>query len=153
MVSVPAHLAEDLRAAVIKSWGLNLCAKKARWFSDTVAAALVPKNVSGVGVVARALNRDNVPGGPGLPKLASVSCHLDHLGELTEVRLMAAISRAEMIMLNYGIKVALLSGTTTAKKYWPYHFAPYELSARETHNNRKETNGTHSISRSAVVKS
>jgi alanine-glyoxylate transaminase/serine-glyoxylate transaminase/serine-pyruvate transaminase len=147
LVSVPAHLAEDLRAAVIKSWGLNLCAKKARWFSDTVAAALVPKNVSGAGVVARALNRDNVSGGPGLSKLASVLCPLDHLGELTEVRLMAAISGAEMIMLNRGIKVALVSGTTAAKKYWPHHFAPPKLSARETHNNRKETNGTHSISR------
>jgi alanine-glyoxylate transaminase/serine-glyoxylate transaminase/serine-pyruvate transaminase len=147
LVSVPAHLAEDLRAAVIKSWGLNLCAKKARWFSDTVAAALMPKNVSGAGVIARALNRDNVSGGTGLSKLASVLCPLDHLGELTEVRLMAAISGAEMIMLNCGIKVALVSGTAAAKKYWLHHFAPYELSARETHNNRKETNGTHSISR------
>jgi alanine-glyoxylate transaminase/serine-glyoxylate transaminase/serine-pyruvate transaminase len=83
---------------------LKLCAKKARWSSDTVAAALVPKNFSRAGVIARALNRYNVSGGLYLAKLASALCPLGHLGELTEVRLMAAISGAEMVMLNGGIK-------------------------------------------------
>jgi len=71
---------------------------------------------------------------------------IGHLGDMTEVHLVAAISGAEMAMLHCSIKVAPGSGTT-AKRYWRHHSARSELSAREIHNNTKETNGTHSISR------
>ncbi|NDF70657.1 MAG: aminotransferase class V-fold PLP-dependent enzyme [Betaproteobacteria bacterium] len=37
------YLAEGARAAVQKGWGLQLCAKEPKWYSDTVSAVMVPE--------------------------------------------------------------------------------------------------------------
>ena len=146
------YLAEGVRAAVTKGWGLKLCAKEAKWYSDTVSAVLLPEGINGADVIARAFNRYNVSLGAGLSKVAGKLFRIGHLGDMNEVHLMAAIAGAEMAMLDCGVKVTPGSGTAAAGEYWRNHPAPSGLSARDTHNHSKDTHGTHSLSRSAVVK-
>jgi hypothetical protein len=71
---------------------------------------------------------------------------------MNEVHLMAAIAGPEMAMLDCGIKFTPGSGTAAAGEYWRNHVAPFGLIAHDTHNHNKETHGTHSLSRSAVIK-
>ena len=146
------YLAEGVRAAVTKGWGLKLCAKEARWYSDTVSAVMVPEGINGADVIARAFNRYNVSLGAGLSKVAGKLFRIGHLGDMNEVHLRAAIAGTEMAMRDCGIKVTPGSGTAAAGEYWRNHVAPFGLIARDAHNHNKETHGTHSISRSAVIK-
>jgi len=146
------YLAEGVRAAATKGWGLKLCAKEARWYSDTVSAVMVPEGINGADVIARAFNRYNVSLGAGLSKVAGKLFRIGHLGDMNEVHLMAAIAGAEMAMLDCGIKVTPGSGTAAAGEYWRNHVAPFGLIARDAHIHNKETHGTNSISRSAVIK-
>jgi len=146
------YLAEGVRAAVTKGWGLKLCAKEAKWYSDTVSAVMVPEGVNGAEVIARASNRYNVSLGAGLSKVAGKLFRIGHLGDMNEVHLMAAIAGAEMAMLDCGIQVTPGSGVAAASEYWRHHAAPSGLLARGTSNDHKDTHATHSLSRSAVVK-
>ncbi len=122
-----AYLAEGARAAVLDGWGLKLCAKDKRWYSNTVSAVMVPEGVNGADVIARAYNRYNVSLGAGLSKVAGKLFRIGHLGDLNEVHLMAAIAGAEMAMLDCGIKVQPGSGVAAASKYWREHRAPVGL--------------------------
>ncbi|HUL42386.1 MAG TPA: aminotransferase class V-fold PLP-dependent enzyme, partial [Burkholderiales bacterium] len=45
------YLAEGVRAAVMKGWGLKLCAKEPKWYSDTVSAIVVPEGINGAHVI------------------------------------------------------------------------------------------------------
>src|ERR1700757_2208781 len=66
-------LAEGVRVAV-KAWGLQLCAKEPKWYSDTVSAVIVPQGTNGADVVDVAFRRYNLALGAGSPKsLASCS--------------------------------------------------------------------------------
>ena len=122
-----AYLAEGARAAVLDGWGLKLCAKDKRWYSNTVSAVMVPEGVNGADVISRAYNRYNVSLGAGLSKVAGKLFRIGHLGDLNEVHLMAAIAGAEMAMLDCGIKVQPGSGVAAASKYWREHRAPVGL--------------------------
>ncbi len=146
------YLAEGVRAAVIKGWGLKLCAKEAKWYSDTVSAVMVPEGANGADVIARAFNRYNVSLGAGLSKVAGKLFRIGHLGDMNEVHLMAAIAGAEMAMLDCGIAVTPGSGVAAAGEYWRTNPAPSGLLTRGSSNDNKESHGTHSLPRSAVVK-
>lgn len=145
------YLAEGVRAAVTKGWGLKLCAKEAKWYSDTVSAVMLPEGVNGAEMIAHAFNRYNVSLGAGLSKVAGKLFRIGHLGDMNEVHLMAAIAGAEMAMLDCGIEVKPGSGVAAAGEYWRHHTAPAGLLARGGANT-KDTHGTHSLPRSAVVK-
>jgi len=146
------YLAEGVRAAVIKGWGLKLCAKEAKWYSDTVSAILVPEGKNGAEVIARAYSRYNVSLGAGLSKVAGKLFRIGHLGDMNEVHLMAAIAGAEMAMLDCGIPVTPGSGVAAASEYWRTNQPPSGLLIRGTPNELKESHGTNSLPRSAVVK-
>ncbi len=146
------YLAEGVRAAVTRGWGLKLCAKEAKWYSDTVSAVMVPEGANGAEVIAHAFNRYNVSLGAGLSKVAGKLFRIGHLGDMNEVHLMAAIAGAEMAMLDCGIKVTPGSGMAAASEYWRQHPAPSGLLSRGAGNISKDTHGTDRLSRSAVVK-
>ena len=129
IVARHAYLAEGARAAVLEGWGLKLCAREKRWYSNTVSAVMVPEGVNGADVIARAYNRYNVSLGAGLSKVAGKLFRIGHLGDLNEVHLMAAIAGAEMAMLDCGVKVQAGSGVAAASKYWREHRAPVGLDA------------------------
>ncbi len=124
-----AYLAEGVRAAVLKGWQLDLCAKDKQWYSNTVSAVMVPEGFNGADVIARAYNRYNVSLGAGLSKVAGKLFRIGHLGDMNEVHLMAAIAGAEMAMLDCGIKVQAGSGVAAASQYWREHRAPVGLDA------------------------
>jgi alanine-glyoxylate transaminase/serine-glyoxylate transaminase/serine-pyruvate transaminase len=112
------YLAEGVRAAVTQGWGLKLCAKEPKWYSDTVSAIVVPEGVNGAHVIDVAFRRYDLALGAGLSKVAGKVFRIGHLGDLNELMLMGAIAGAEMAMLDVGIKVTPGSGVAAASEYW-----------------------------------
>jgi alanine-glyoxylate transaminase/serine-glyoxylate transaminase/serine-pyruvate transaminase len=86
------RLAEGTRAAV-KAWGLSLCARQPKWYSDTVSAILVPPGVNGAEVIDIAYRRYNLALGAGLARMAGKLFRIGHLGDLNECMLLGG-SRA-----------------------------------------------------------
>ncbi|HEU5170830.1 MAG TPA: aminotransferase class V-fold PLP-dependent enzyme [Gemmatimonadales bacterium] len=111
------RLAEGTRAAV-KAWGLALCAREPRWYSDTVSAIMVPPGVNAAEVIDIAYRRYNLALGAGLARMAGRLFRIGHLGDLNELMLLGGIAGAEMAMRDAGIKVAPGSGVAAAQEYW-----------------------------------
>ena len=111
------HLAGGARAAV-KAWGLKLCAKEPKWYSDTVSAIMVPPGFNGADVIDRAYRRYNLALGAGLSQMAGKLFRIGHLGDLNELMLLGAIAGAEMAMRDVGIDVAYGSGVAAAQAHF-----------------------------------
>lgn len=114
------YLAEGVRAAV-GGWGLKLCAREPKWFSDTVSAVMVPEGINAAHVIDVAFRRYNLALGAGLSKVARKLFRIGHLGDLNELMLMGAIAGAEMAMLDVGIELRAGSGVAAASDYWRSH--------------------------------
>ena len=108
------RLAEGTRAAV-KAWGLELCARESKWYSDTVSAILVPAGINGAEVIDVAYRRYNLALGAGLARMAGRLFRIGHLGDLNECMLLGGIAGAEMAMRDTGIEVELGSGVAAAQ--------------------------------------
>jgi len=117
------RLAEGTRAAV-KAWGLSLCAKAPKWYSDTVSAILVPTGFNGADVIDVAYRRYSLALGAGLNKVAGKLFRIGHLGDLNELMLISGIAGAEMAMRDVGIQVTPGSGPAAAEEYWRSTAAP-----------------------------
>jgi alanine-glyoxylate transaminase/serine-glyoxylate transaminase/serine-pyruvate transaminase len=111
------HLASGARAAV-EAWGLKLCAKEAKWHSDTVTAIMVPQGFNGADVIDRAYRRYNLALGAGLSQVAGKLFRIGHLGDLNELMLLGGIAGAEMAMRDVGIEVELGSGVAAAQAHY-----------------------------------
>jgi len=112
------RLASGVRAAVLEGWGLALCARDPRSYSDTVSAILVPPNVDATALIRHAFARYNLSLGAGLARVAGKLFRIGHLGDLNEVMLLGAIAGAEMAMLDSGIPVEPGSGVAAAANVW-----------------------------------
>jgi alanine-glyoxylate transaminase / serine-glyoxylate transaminase / serine-pyruvate transaminase len=110
-------LASGVRAA-IDAWGLSLCAKEPKWYSDTVSAILVPEGVNGADVIDRAFRRYNLSLGAGLSQVAGKVFRIGHLGDVNELMLLGAIAGAEMAMRDVGIGVEPGSGVAAAQEFF-----------------------------------
>jgi alanine-glyoxylate transaminase/serine-glyoxylate transaminase/serine-pyruvate transaminase len=119
------RLAEGTRAAV-KAWGLTLCAKEPRWYSDTVSAIMVPPGFNGAEVIDIAYRRYNLALGAGLARMAGKLFRIGHLGDLNELMLLGAIAGSEMAMRDVGIKVTPGSGVAAAEEYWRTTASPLD---------------------------
>jgi alanine-glyoxylate transaminase / serine-glyoxylate transaminase / serine-pyruvate transaminase len=115
------YLAEGVRAAITEGWGLKLCARERKWYSDTVSAVVVPEGINGAHVIDVAFRRYNLALGAGLAKVAGKVFRIGHLGDLNELMLMGALAGAEMAMLDVGIRVTPGSGVAAASNYWRTH--------------------------------
>jgi alanine-glyoxylate transaminase / serine-glyoxylate transaminase / serine-pyruvate transaminase len=111
------RLAEGVRRAV-SAWGLKLCAKEPKWYSDTVSAILVPEGVDANDVVKTAYHRYNLSLGGGLSKVAGKVFRIGHLGWLNELNLIQAIAGAEMAMRDVGLEIEAGSGVAAAQEYY-----------------------------------
>jgi alanine-glyoxylate transaminase / serine-glyoxylate transaminase / serine-pyruvate transaminase len=116
-----AYLANGVRAAVMEGWNLKLCAKEPKWYSDTVSAILVPEGFDGAKVISRAYSRYNASFGAGLSKVAGKLFRIGHLGDSNEGMMLAAVSIAEVAMLDCGISVQPGSGVAAAGNYYRTH--------------------------------
>ena len=112
------YLAGGVRAAVLKGWGLKLCASAPQWYSDTVSAIMMPEGINGAEVISRAFKRYNLALGAGLSKVAGKLFRIGHLGDLNELMLLGAIAGAEMAMLDAGVPIEPGSGVAAAQKHW-----------------------------------
>lgn len=112
------RLAEGVRRAVIKGWGLETCARAPKWYSDTVTAIMVPKGINGADVIDVAYRKYNVALGAGLTDVAGKLFRIGHLGDLNEVSCCAALAGAEMAMLDVGVKIKPGSGVAAAIEYY-----------------------------------
>jgi alanine-glyoxylate transaminase/serine-glyoxylate transaminase/serine-pyruvate transaminase len=110
-------LAEGTRRAVA-AWGLTLCAKEPRWYSDTVTAIVVPEGHDARRVIARAYDRYQLSLGAGLSVVAGKVFRIGHLGDLNELMLMSALAGTEMAMRDVGLPVEAGSGVAAAGEYW-----------------------------------
>jgi len=111
------RLAEGARAAV-KGWGLELCAKEPRWYSDTVSAVMVPAGVNAAEVIDIAYRRYNLALGAGLARMSGKLFRIGHLGDLNELMLLGGLAGAEMAMRDAGIKITPGSGVAAAEESW-----------------------------------
>ena len=116
-----AHLAGGVRAAIQEGWGLKLCAKEPRWYSDTVSAIVVPEGFDAAKVIARAYSRYNTSLGAGLSKVAGKVFRIGHLGDSNEVMMLAAVAAAEIAMIDVGIPVKPGSGSAAISAYFRSH--------------------------------
>jgi alanine-glyoxylate transaminase/serine-glyoxylate transaminase/serine-pyruvate transaminase len=111
------YLASGTRAAV-EAWGLKVCAKEPKWYSETVSAIMVPEGFNGADVIDRAYRRYNLALGAGLSQMAGKLFRIGHLGDLNELMLLGAIAGAEMSMRDVGIAVEPGSGVAAAEEYF-----------------------------------
>jgi alanine-glyoxylate transaminase / serine-glyoxylate transaminase / serine-pyruvate transaminase len=119
------RLAEGTRAAV-KAWGLELCAREPRWYSDTVSAIMVPSGINGAEVIDVAYRRYDLALGAGLARMAGRLFRIGHLGDLNELMLLGAIAGAEMAMRDVGMQIVPGSGIAAAEEYWRSTARPIE---------------------------
>ena len=120
------RLAEGVRQAVA-AWGLTLCAKQPRWYSDTVSAIRVPEGCDGNEVVKQAYQRYNLSLGVGLSKVAGKVFRIGHLGSLNELMVLTALAGSEMAMRDAGIPVPLGSGVAAAQAHFLTTKRPSEI--------------------------
>ena len=111
------RLATGVRKAV-EAWGLKLCAKEAKWNSDTVSAVLVPEGIDSAEIVRRAHYGYQTSLGVGLNKVAGKVFRIGHLGWVNDVMMCGAISAAEMALRDCGVKVQPGSGVGAALEHY-----------------------------------
>jgi alanine-glyoxylate transaminase/serine-glyoxylate transaminase/serine-pyruvate transaminase len=122
------RLAEGTRRAV-SAWGLKLCAKDPKWYSDTVSAIMTPAGYNAADVIDVALKKYNLALGAGLSEVAGKLFRIGHLGDLNELMLMSAIAGSEMAMRDVGIDVTPGSGVAAAGEFWRHGVTPAKVKA------------------------
>ncbi|HYL47974.1 MAG TPA: aminotransferase class V-fold PLP-dependent enzyme [Stellaceae bacterium] len=110
------RLAEAVRRGVT-AWGLTLCAKEPKWYSDTVSAVCVPKSFNSDDVIKTAYHRYQVSLGTGLSKVAGRVFRIGHLGHVNEIMVLQALAGAEMALRDVGIQIQPGSGVGAAEEY------------------------------------
>ncbi len=120
------RLAEGVRRA-IAAWGLQLCAKEPKWYSDTVSAICVPPGYDASQVIKVAYHRYQLSLGTGLSKVAGKVFRIGHLGWLNELNLIQAIAGAEMAMRDVGIPVEAGQGVAAAEEHYRRTAMPMAL--------------------------
>jgi len=114
------RLASGVRAGV-HAWGLKLCAKEPKWYSDTVSAVLVPEGIDSNAVTKTAYYRYNTSLGLGLNKVAGKVFRIGHLGSLDEFMVGGVLFAVEMALKDCGVPVKLGSGPGAAAEYFTKH--------------------------------
>jgi alanine-glyoxylate transaminase / serine-glyoxylate transaminase / serine-pyruvate transaminase len=110
------RLAEAVRRGV-GGWGLTLCAKDQKWYSDTVSAVCVPKTFNSDDVIKTAYHRYGMSLGTGLSKVAGRVFRIGHLGHVNEIMVLQALAGTEMALRDVGVPIEAGSGVATAEEY------------------------------------
>jgi alanine-glyoxylate transaminase/serine-glyoxylate transaminase/serine-pyruvate transaminase len=118
-VSARHHrLAEGTRRAV-EGWGLKLLCKDKRWQSDSLTVIEVPEGVDSNKIVKAAYSKYNLSLGIGLARVNGKVFRIGHLGNNDELMMCAAISGAEMALIDAGVPgIKPGSGIGAAVDYW-----------------------------------
>lgn len=111
------RMATGVRAAV-GAWGLDLCATKPEFFSDTVSAIRTPEGFNATDIVTLAAEKYGMAFGVGLGEVAGKVFRIGHLGSLTDVMTLSGLATAEMCMVDLGLDITLGSGVAAAQEYF-----------------------------------
>ncbi len=111
------RIAEGVRRAVA-AWGLGLCAKEPRLYSDTVSAVVTPTGFDATRIVTHAAAKYGVAFGVGLGDVAGKVFRIGHLGSMTDVMALSGIATAEMVMVDLGLPVRLGAGVAAAQEHY-----------------------------------
>ncbi len=97
-----ARLAEATRRA-IKTWGMDIICKDAKYYSPTITAVLTPDGVDADAFRALALETFNISYGSSFGRFAGKMFRIGHLGDINDAMLMGALSVTEMAFSLAGI--------------------------------------------------
>lgn len=111
------RLAQGVREAV-KGWGLELCARSPELYSDTVSAIYVPDGLDSTALVTHAYDKYGVSFGIGLGQVAGKVFRIGHLGQLSDVMVLAGLATIEMAMKDLDYPIELGSGVVAAQQYY-----------------------------------
>ncbi len=111
------HLGEGVRRA-IAAWGLKLCARDPKTYSDTVSAVVVPESFDARRVIDVAFRRYDLSLGAGTGRLVGKVFRIGHVGDLNELMVLGALSGVEMALNDVGITVPLGSGVAAAQHWF-----------------------------------
>jgi alanine-glyoxylate transaminase/serine-glyoxylate transaminase/serine-pyruvate transaminase len=111
------RIATGVRAAV-HAWGLDLCASRPEFYSDTVSAICTPDGFNATDVVSHAMDVYGLALGTGLGEVAGKVFRIGHLGSLTDVMTLSGIATAEMCMADLGLDIELGSGVAAAQAHF-----------------------------------
>ncbi len=111
------RIASGVRAAV-DAWGLDMCATKPEFYSDTVTAVKTPVGFNATDIVTHAAETYGVAFGVGLGEVAGKVFRIGHLGSLTDVMTLSGIATAEMCMVDLGLEIRLGSGVAAAQEFY-----------------------------------
>lgn len=111
-----ARYAQAVRRGVA-AWGLELCARDPKLYSNTVSAICVPAGHDSGVVVRNAYERYNLSLGAGLGEVAGKVFRIGHLGDLNEIMILSALAGTEMALRDSGIEVAPGSGVGAASEF------------------------------------
>jgi alanine-glyoxylate transaminase/serine-glyoxylate transaminase/serine-pyruvate transaminase len=111
------RMATGVRAAV-SAWGLDLCATKPEYYSDTVSAIRTPDGFNATDIVTLAAEKYGMAFGVGLGEVAGKVFRIGHLGSLTDVMTLSGLATAEMCMVDLGLDIKLGSGVAAAQEYF-----------------------------------
>lgn len=108
-----ARYAGAVRAAA-QAWKLDLCAKDASTYSDTVSAICVPSDIDSGQIVKNAYQNYNLSLGGGLTEVAGKVFRIGHLGDLNELMILSALAGTEMALCDSGVDIELGCGVGAA---------------------------------------
>lgn len=111
------HLGEGVRRA-IAAWGLKLCARDPKAYSNTVSAIVVPDGIDAKKVIDVAFRRYNLSLGGGTGRLVGKVFRIGHVGDINELMVLGALSGVEMALNDTGIPVTLGSGVAAAQQWF-----------------------------------
>ena len=123
-----ARMADGVRAAV-SAWGLELCATKPEWYSNTVSAIRTPEGFNATDIVARAADVYDMAFGTGLGEVVGKVFRIGHLGMLTPSQALSGIATAEMVMCDLGLDIQPGSGVAAAQYVYRQAAAPVAMAA------------------------
>jgi len=122
------RIAEGIRKAVA-AWGLGLCAKEPRLYSNTVSAIVTPPGFDSTRIVTHAASKYGVAFGVGLGEVAGKVFRIGHLGSMTDVMALSGIATAEMVMADLGLPIQLGAGVAAAQEHYRSSFAAAQMKA------------------------
>jgi alanine-glyoxylate transaminase/serine-glyoxylate transaminase/serine-pyruvate transaminase len=111
------RIAEGVRRATV-AWGLELCARRPEFYSDTVSTILVPEGFDGNALTDHTYKAYGVSYGVGLGQLAGKAFRIGHLGFLTDVMALSGLGAIEMAMKDLGFPIELGSGVAAAQEHY-----------------------------------
>lgn len=128
------RLGEGVRRAV-QAWGLDICARRPEWYSDTITAVMVPEGINSADVQRAAYYRYNLSLGGGLTDVAGKLFRIGHLGHMNDTSQCGALAGVEMAMQDCGIDIEPGSGVAAATRYYREHAPSIEQGESTAHAN------------------